>query len=49
MINFPLLEGKKGIVAGVANADSIGYGCARACHAAGAELILTYGHAKSES
>jgi enoyl-[acyl-carrier protein] reductase I len=48
MINFPLLEGKKGIIAGVANAESIAYGCARACHAAGAELMLTYGHPKSE-
>jgi enoyl-[acyl-carrier protein] reductase I len=43
-----LLAGKKGLIAGIANADSIAYGCAKACHGAGAELILTYGHVKSE-
>jgi len=42
------LKGKKGLIAGVANADSIAYGCARACHAAGAELLLAYGHPKAE-
>lgn len=42
------LEGKKGIVTGLANADSIAFGCAKALHEAGAKLLLTYGHAKSE-
>lgn len=43
-----LLAGKKGIIAGIANEQSIAYGCAQVFHEAGAELILTYGHAKSE-
>lgn len=37
-----LLAGKVGLVAGVANAQSIAAGCATASHAAGAELALTY-------
>jgi enoyl-[acyl-carrier protein] reductase I len=36
------LKGRKGLVIGVANEMSIAYGCARAFHAAGAELALTY-------
>lgn len=36
------LRGKKGLVVGVANRDSIAWGCASAFHAAGAELALTY-------
>lgn len=36
------LEGKKGIVVGVANESSIAYGCAKALHDAGAEIALTY-------
>jgi enoyl-[acyl-carrier protein] reductase I len=42
------LKGKKGLIAGVANADSIAYGCVRAAHAAGAELLVAYGHPKAE-
>lgn len=42
------LQGKTGIVTGLANADSIAYGCARAMHEAGAELLLTYGNAKAD-
>jgi enoyl-[acyl-carrier protein] reductase I len=42
------LQGKTGIVTGLANADSIAYGCARALHQAGAELLLTYGNAKAD-
>lgn len=42
------LKDKKGLIAGIANAESIAYGCARACHAAGAELLLAYGHPKAE-
>jgi len=38
-----LLSGKKGLVLGVANRNSIGYGAALAFHRAGAELMLTYG------
>ena len=32
------LKGKKGLVIGIANEHSIAWGCARAFHAAGAEL-----------
>jgi hypothetical protein len=38
-----LLKGKKGLVTGIANSNSIAYGAARAFHEAGAEIILTYG------
>ena len=37
-----LLAGKKGLVVGIANEDSIAAGCARAFHDAGAELAVTY-------
>lgn len=37
-----LLEGKRGLVMGVANAHSIAWGIARACAAAGAELAFSY-------
>lgn len=36
------LQGKKGLVLGIANVHSIAYGCAQAYHAAGAELAVTY-------
>lgn len=36
------LQGKKGLVVGIANADSIAFGCARAFRDAGAELAVTY-------
>ena len=36
------LKGKRGLVFGVANEASIAAGCARAFHAAGAELALTF-------
>ena len=37
-----LLEGKKGLVVGIANANSIAWGCAKAFRALGAELSVTY-------
>ena len=37
-----LLAGKRGLIMGVANGHSIAWGIARACHAAGAEIALTY-------
>ena len=43
-----LLKGKKGLVIGIANANSIAYGCAKELHQAGAELVLGYATAKSE-
>ncbi|KIF83169.1 enoyl-ACP reductase FabI [Noviherbaspirillum autotrophicum] len=36
------LEGKRGLVVGIANDQSIAYGCAKAFRDAGAELALTY-------
>ncbi len=41
------LAGKKGLVVGVANEHSIAAGCARAFHASGAALALTYQTEKS--
>ena len=37
-----LLEGKRGLVIGIANGDSIAAGCARAFQQAGAQLAVTY-------
>ena len=42
------LEGKRGVVLGVANRDSIAYGCAAAFRHLGAELALTYLDDKAE-
>jgi enoyl-[acyl-carrier protein] reductase I len=42
------LAGKKGLVIGIANDQSIAYGCARAMHAWGAEVALTYLNARAE-
>jgi len=38
----PILEGKKALVAGIANEHSIAYGCAKAFRELGAELAITY-------
>ncbi len=38
----PVLEGRKALVVGVANAQSIAWGCAQAMHKAGAEIAMTY-------
>ena len=42
------LNGKKGLVVGIANEQSIAYGCARAFHKSGAELAITYLNEKAE-
>jgi enoyl-[acyl-carrier protein] reductase I len=42
------LNGKKGLVVGIANMASIATGCAHAFRAAGAELAVTYVNAKAE-
>ena len=36
------LQGKRGLVVGIANDQSIAWGCAEACRAAGAELAVTW-------
>ena len=38
----PVLAGQKALVIGVANADSIAYGCAKAFRAVGADLAITW-------
>lgn len=43
-----MLEGKRGLVVGIANDQSIAYGCAKAFHAAGAALAITYLNEKAE-
>ncbi len=43
-----MLAGKRGLIVGVANADSIAYGCAAKLRAFGAELALTYLNEKSK-
>ncbi|MBY0430096.1 MAG: enoyl-ACP reductase FabI, partial [Rhodospirillales bacterium] len=42
------LKGKKGLVIGVANDQSIAYGCARQLRAQGADLAITYLNEKAE-
>ncbi len=37
-----LMQGKRGVILGVANNRSIAWGIAKACHAAGAEIALTW-------
>lgn len=41
-VKAKLLDGKKGLVVGIANENSIAWGCARAFRAFGAELAVTY-------
>ena len=43
-----LLEGKKGLIVGIANDQSIAWGCARAFRALGAQLALTYLNEKAK-
>src|SRR6202162_2010977 len=40
--NSGLMRGKRGVILGVANSRSIAWGIAKACHAAGAEIALTW-------
>jgi len=43
-----LLEGKKGLIVGIANEQSIAWGCAKAFRALGAELAVTYLNEKAK-
>lgn len=43
------LQGKRGLIIGIANQHSIAYGCAEAMRAAGAELAVTYLNTKAET
>ena len=42
------LAGKKALIVGIANEDSIAFGCAKAFRAQGAELAVTFPNEKSE-
>jgi enoyl-[acyl-carrier protein] reductase I len=41
-VKAPILEGRKGLIVGIANDQSIAWGCARAFRALGAEVAITY-------
>ena len=43
-----LIAGKKGLIVGIANDNSIAYGCAEVLHKLGAELAVTYLNEKAE-
>ena len=47
-MNAKLLDGKKGLIVGIANDRSIAWGCARAFRALGAELAITYLNEKAK-
>jgi enoyl-[acyl-carrier protein] reductase I len=47
-VKAKLLEGRKGLVVGIANDQSIAWGCARAFRAFGAELAITYLNEKAK-
>ena len=42
VVKAKLLEGKRGLIVGIANDQSIAWGCAKAFRALGAELAVTY-------
>jgi enoyl-[acyl-carrier protein] reductase I len=44
----PVLKGSKALVIGIANEHSIAYGCAKAFHAVGAEVAITYINEKTK-
>jgi enoyl-[acyl-carrier protein] reductase I len=48
VVKAKLLEGKKGIIVGIANENSIAWGCAKAFRALGSELAVTYLNEKAK-
>ncbi len=48
VVKAKLLEGKKGLIVGIANENSIAWGCARAFRAFGAELAVTLSQRQGE-
>ena len=46
--SLALLKGKKALVTGIANDQSIAWGCAKAFHAFGADLAITYRSEKTK-
>ena len=47
-VQAKLLEGRRGLIVGIANDRSIAWGCARAFRALGAELAITYLNEKAK-
>jgi enoyl-[acyl-carrier protein] reductase I len=47
-VKAKLLEGKKGLIVGIANDQSIAWGCAKAFRALGADLAVTYLNEKAK-
>ncbi len=47
-VKAPLLEGKRGLIVGIANEQSIAWGCAKAFRALGAEVAVTYLNEKAK-
>ena len=47
-VKAKLLEGKKGLIVGIANDKSIAWGCAKAFRAFGAEVAVTYLNEKAK-
>src|SRR6185436_17082493 len=45
----PVLKGAKALVVGIANQDSIAYGCAKAFRELGADLAITYVNEKTKT
>ena len=48
VVKAKLLEGKRGLIVGIANDQSIAWGCAKAFRALGAELAVTYLNEKAK-
>jgi len=48
VVKAKLLEGKKGLIVGIANENSIAWGCAKAFRALGSELAVTYLNEKAK-
>ena len=48
IVKAKLLEGKKGLIVGIANENSIAWGCAKAFRGLGAELAVTYVNDKAK-
>jgi enoyl-[acyl-carrier protein] reductase I len=48
VVKAKLLEGKRGLIVGIANENSIAWGCARAFRAFGAEVAVTYLNEKAK-
>ena len=49
VVKAKLLEGKRGLLVGIANENSIAWGCAKAFRAFGAELAVTYLNDKAQT